>query len=235
MKPLARSDVVLSSGFLAFASHLGFLRGLQTCRVEPSAVVGTSSGALVGALYVAGKSLLQISELLTSTSPLGFLRLSTRPWQGVFDAPRLLALLERELPATFEELGRPFAVGVVDVHRTEHRLICSGALPRAVLASCAVPRLFRPVTLDGVKYEDGGTLDRLGIAAWRLWRPGQSAILHHVARSMGPESNAPLDDLLEVASPRSHNSLWRLHNFESEMQAARLRTEAALQQALEGS
>ena len=44
-------DVILSSGFLAFASHIGFLRALEEADVSVDGICGTSSGALVGALW----------------------------------------------------------------------------------------------------------------------------------------------------------------------------------------
>lgn len=52
------------------------------------------------------------------------------------------------LPATFEELQRPFAVGVVDA-RGIHRVVARGPLPAAVAASAAIPLIFTPVRIPG--------------------------------------------------------------------------------------
>ena len=49
-------DVVLSSGFLAFASHSGFLKAIDNAGLAVSGVMGTSAGALTGSLYCAGYS-----------------------------------------------------------------------------------------------------------------------------------------------------------------------------------
>lgn len=224
-KPL---DVILSSGFLAFASHLGFLRGLERSNVSPSALVGTSSGALVGALYCAGHSVDAIAQLLTSAPPLRFLRPSLRPWRGAFDSTPLLRLLEAHLPARFEELRWPFAVGVMELEGGRHWLLRDGALPLAVLASCAVPRLISPVAIAGTRFVDGGAADRLGVRAWRTWRPEKAGILHRVERSMGSEHAQDPAGLLTVNSPRSGNSLFRLREFDVQMAAACERTYAVL-------
>lgn len=217
-------DVILSSGFLAFASHLGFLTALGDLELTPTCLVGTSSGALVGSLIAAGSSVSRVASLLTSSRPLAFLRPHWAPWEGAFAAGPLLTLLRRELPETFEELSIPFAVGVAQADTKVHQLVSSGSLPEAVLASCAVPRLLRPVTLGGERYVDGGAADRTALGSWRRWRPGQSAILHRVERSMGTEVAHPMPMVVEVVSPRSNNSLWRLRDFDQEMQRARERT-----------
>ena len=47
-------DLVLSSGFLAFARHVGVLRAVERSGQDVTGVCRTSSGALVGALWAAG-------------------------------------------------------------------------------------------------------------------------------------------------------------------------------------
>ena len=48
--------MVLSSGFLAFASHSGFLKAVDRAGLAVGGVMGTSAGALSGSLYSAGYS-----------------------------------------------------------------------------------------------------------------------------------------------------------------------------------
>lgn len=61
--------------------------------------------------------------------------------------------LRQLLPATFEELPVPLAVGVVD-HSGKHVLIRSGPLPEAVAASAAIPMIFSAVDIPG-EYTQG--------------------------------------------------------------------------------
>ena len=49
-------DLVLSSGFLAFAAHSGFLEAVTEAALPIHSVMGTSSGALSGSLFCAGYS-----------------------------------------------------------------------------------------------------------------------------------------------------------------------------------
>ena len=62
-------ELILSSGFLAFASHLGFLRAVEESTVSVSGLCGTSSGALIGALWLAGVKIKDIAEIVQEQAP----------------------------------------------------------------------------------------------------------------------------------------------------------------------
>lgn len=224
---MTRGDVLLSSGFLGFASHLGFLEALDGMEFGIDALVGTSSGALVGSLFAAKWKPREIERFLTQSAPIRHVAISARPWRGLFELAPLIRLLERELPATFEQLPVPFAVGVSTTER-EHRLITSGSLSLAVAASCAVPGLFHPVSLGDVSYSDGGATDRVGLGAWSAWRPNKTCLVHRIERSLGVEKDNDVVATRVVVSPRSRNSLLRLRNFDAERRSAFARTTALL-------
>lgn len=231
MIPGARPDLILSSGFLAFGRHVGFLRGLEAAGVDFDAVVGTSSGSIVGALYVAGHSPRAIEAMLEEfRRPILKLRLHARPLHGVFSMRSLISFLRPRLPARIEDLPRPFAVGVMDADG-RHRLLVDGPLPEAIAASSAVPRLFAPVRVGDAHYRDGGAVDRLGVAAWRKWRGPRDAIVHRVARTLGAVTVDELDDLVVVDSPPSGASLFSLGDVAAQIREGEARTKAALMEA----
>jgi predicted acylesterase/phospholipase RssA len=220
-------DLVLSSGFLAFARHIGFLEAVEARQIEVDAVIGTSSGAMVGALWTAGVSLDEIARELSARAPIKSLGLHAQPWRGVFSMRPVIERLRAMLPERIEELPRPFAVGVVD-RMNRYRLLTRGPIVEAVAASCAMPRVFAPVEVDGQPFADGGAADRLGIEAWRNWRPHQTAIVHHVQRSAGREVEVDLRGLTVVRTPRSGASFWSLGPFEAQREEARELTHSAL-------
>lgn len=213
-------DVVLSSGFLAFARHIGFLSALEARGLRAEAVVGTSSGSMVGALWLAGLGEHALVEELGATAPLLRLAPSTRPWRGLLDMRPVVRRLRARLPARIEDLSRPFAVGVMN-ERGEHELLTRGPLAEAIAASCAMPTLFRAVVVEGVAYRDGGAVDRLGLDAWRRWRPGQRAVAHWVERTAGREVETGLSDVFVVRSPRSRARLWSLGDFRAQLEESR--------------
>ena len=220
-------ELLLSSGFLAFARHVGFLEAVEEQGYRARALVGTSSGALVGSLWAAGARGRDLRELLSARQPLSYLTLTL--WRGLFSLQPMIDFLRDELPATFEELPFPLAVGVVDA-QGQHRLISSGPLPEAVAASCAVPYLFQAVEVSGERLCDGGLRDRLAWEAWRAWRPHahpHEALVHWVARSKGRDVPPPPGARV-VCSPRSHAKLWRLGPFDEQVEESKALTSALL-------
>ena len=109
-----------------------------------------------------------------------------------------------------------------------HELIRSGDLPSAVMASCAMPYVFHAVHVDGRPLRDGGAMDRLGLDAWRAWRPDRSAIAHWVDRTAGRDVQADLRGVRLVKTPRSGAKLWSLGDFDAQRAEARRITAAAL-------
>ena len=216
-------DVVLSSGFLAFAEQAGFLRALEERAIRPAAVVGTSSGALAGALWCAGMPARTILDELCAATPLTQVRLCRRPWTGLLSLQPVMDQLAQNLPRHFDGLTVPLGVGVVDAQR-QPVLLTTGALVEAVAASCAIPVLFAPVVLEGRTYRDGGVADRTALTAWQQWRPGRSALLHLLDRTSGaPEGPLP-QGVRVFRSPRSGAALWDLGDVEARYEAVRTRT-----------
>ena len=211
-------DLILSSGFLAFARHIGVLMEVE--RPEIDAVVGTSSGALVGALWAAGHSPETICDWIAERRPMSLIGLHLRPWRGALSLRPLEAFLRERLPARFDELQHPLAVGVID-HKGDHLLLMSGDLPSAVTASCAMPMVFHPVEVDGHLYQDGGAADRLALGPWRQWRPGREAIAHRVQRTAGKDLADVLDDVTLVETPRSGASFLSLGDVRGQVAEAK--------------
>jgi len=211
-------DLVLSSGYLAFARHCGFLRAVEESGLQVDGVCGTSSGALVGALWSAGGTAEEIAVELSRQRPRDVMRLRWAFWGGLFSLEPLIERLRDWLPATFEELGRPFGVGVVGPDGAE--VIASGPLVEAVAASCAMPYVFAPVRLGARRYVDGGAADRVGLAGWRELRGERDALVHLVERTRGREVPLP-EGVPVVRTPRSGASFGSLGDFEGQLEEAR--------------
>ena len=220
-------DLVLSSGFLAFARHCGFLDAVEDAIASGGLTVdgicGTSSGALVGALWAAGWPARRIADELGGAPPLRWMKLSPTPWRGLFSMQRVVAHLARLLPARIEDLPRPFGVGVVGPDGGAC-LLTEGPLAESVAASCAMPVVFTPVPLEGGAYHDGGAVDRLGMAAWRAARGPRPTIVHLVRRSAGPESEPLPEDVRVVHSERSGATFFSLGDMYGQAEETRAAT-----------
>ena len=116
-------DLILSSGFLAFARHIGVLEAVEQLGIQTDGICGTSSGAMVGALYAAGHSLQTIASELYIPRPIQMVSFSWRPWCGLLSMGPVQEKLTQMLPETFEELERPFGVGLCTMSR--ERVLCT--------------------------------------------------------------------------------------------------------------
>ena len=225
--PVPPADLLLSSGFLAFARHLGVLRAIEGQGVAVDAVVGTSSGALIGALWAAGHGADALVEDLRSLRPIGLMRLHRRPWRGLFALAPLLEFLRPRLPATFAELPRPLALGVA-TRGGGHRLLSAGPLPEAVVASCSMPYVFAPTWIAGERYADGGAADRLAIGPLRRWRDPAHIIAHRVRRTAGKDLQDDLGGALLIETPASGASFFNMGDFVGQVRQAESIALAAL-------
>jgi NTE family protein len=212
-------DLILSSGFLAFARQAGFLKGVEEEGLSVEAVFGTSSGALVGALYAAGMPLSNIEQQIAAAHPPQFFRLQPYFWRGLFSLDPLVDWLSQRLPPTFAQLQCPLAVGV-QIPDGSFQFLREGDLPQAVAASCAMPYVFSPIRLNGQIYRDGGAADRLGISAWRMLRPNRTAIVHLVERTAGKDVDTDHSGLSLVRSQRSGARLWSLGDVRAQIAEA---------------
>ena len=213
-------DVVLSSGFLAFARHIGVLDALEEKNMTIDAICGTSSGAMVGALYAAGFTPDQIAEELYIPRPISMVNISWQPWRGLFCMPSVHSKLQQLLPKRIEDLPKPLGIGLCTMERKKY-LCTKGSLVDAIIASCAVPYLFVPHEVDGNLYRDGGFADRLMAEDWRAYRNPKNTLIHIVDRSNGVAEERGTEGCLIIRTPRSFAKLWDIGDFQQQRQEAK--------------
>ncbi len=164
--------LVLSGGAVRGFIHVGFLEALEAAGLRPSRVVGTSAGALAGALYCAGVPPAEIAAL---AGRIGWLTLGrlTRPGIAFLDNARMGEFLERWIGPgrTFESLEIPLRVVAVDLLRGERVVLGEGPVAPAVRASTAIPGIFTPVPWRDTLLVDGGILENFPVPTARAWSP----------------------------------------------------------------
>ena len=143
--------------------------------IRPDLVVGTSVGAINGALVAADPTPTAVdrlrevwgqlaSEGILAGSVLARVGTLVRTRTHLHSGEPLRALLDEHLPVgTFAELAVPFQCVAASIERAAEHWFTDGALVPAVLASCAVPGLLPPVELDGEHYLDGGLVHSIPV------------------------------------------------------------------------
>lgn len=190
--------LVLSGGSVRGAAHLGVLEVLQREGLRFDFVVGTSAGAMAGAIYCAGVDLEKAQRVALGLRWVKLARL-VRSRLGFLDSRKLEDHLSDLIGlVTFEELPIPLAVVTADLMCEEIVVLREGPVARAVRASCALPGIFTPVEWEGRLLVDGGLLNNLPVS---------------LAREMGAEYVIAVD-LLPPSElerpPRSLLETWYL-------------------------
>ena len=163
--------------------------------------MGTSSGALIGALYSAGYNPEDILEKIISTKFLDVVSITPFDFSGLFSLNPTIEYLKKYLPQNFEDLHVKFSCCVVNRNK-KHLIVDSGDLVSAVCASFSIPRIFKPVKIDCISdgpFQDGGIVDRIGLYN-RIINDNISrdeiTLIHLIKKSQSVSSNNFYDDLL---------------------------------------
>lgn len=195
--PALRTALVLSGGGAKGLAHIGVLRVLDSLGVRPDLIVGSSMGAIIGAMYASGYSGRQIDSLAHAL-PIADLFRVYQP-----RAPRSLGLLqplviweqgdrrfnlqsaaveEAEVNAlvnaamlkgnlmargNFDSLPIPFRAVAADLRNRTSVVLASGDLAQAVRASFAIPLVFAPESVNGRVLADGGLTANIPITVAR--------------------------------------------------------------------
>lgn len=162
--------LVLGAGGARGFAQIGVIEALEARGLNIVAVSGSSSGALVGGIYAAGK-LAEFREQLLRMNRSHFLRLLDpgMPHAGLLRGGRLVdAMREVVGDPPIESLPLTFTAVAVDLQRQRVVWLRSGPLWDALRASFAIPGLFTPHEVDGRLLVDGGLLAPLPITATRL-------------------------------------------------------------------
>jgi NTE family protein len=166
---------VLGGGGVLGAAEVGMLRALLESAVRPDLVLGTSVGAINGALVAADPTRDAVARLtslwssLASSdvfggSPVRRLRNVARTGTHLHPNDPLRILLRAELgDASIEELEVPFQCCAASIERAAEHWFTSGSTVDAVLASSAVPGLLPPVRIGEEHFLDGGLVDSIPV------------------------------------------------------------------------
>lgn len=219
-------ELILSSGFLAFAHHSAFLASVEELNLNVKGIMGTSSGALAGAMFAAGYKAEEISKELTRLAPIKLMKFSPHPAKGIMKLNPVAERLKKLLPEKIEDLNIAFAAGVVN-KKYKFVMLDKGPLVPAICASMAIPVVFQPVEIAGAEngpFMDGGLKDRVGFRDWTQSPHSKEEhlkLVHIINKSTklsgSDQINTDLDRNIKVLeSPKSGEFFFRLKHFDQQ-------------------
>ena len=172
----ARTAFVLGGGGLLGAVEVGMLRALFEAGVRPDLVLGTSVGALNGALLAADPGDGVIDRLVGlwesaaggrdvyADGPVRQVRRAVRTGTHLHSSRPLRERLGAELgDRSFADLEVEFQCCAASIERAAEHWFTQGRVVDAVVASAAVPGLLRPAVVGGEHFLDGGIVNSIPV------------------------------------------------------------------------
>jgi len=192
-----RTGLVLSGGGAKGFAHVGLFKILDSLQIRPDFIVGSSIGAIAGALYASGYTgeqidsltrALPIANVIRSYSPAAPGVISSLPafavWEnngsgftlqtgavreGEVNALMSALMLRGNLLARgdFDRLPIPLRVIGTRLSTRKAVVLSKGDLAQAVRASFAIPLIFSPGIVGTDVLMDGGVSDNIPVATAR--------------------------------------------------------------------
>ncbi len=202
-----RIGVVLSSGGgRGVFAHTGFMQAIEQLHIDVCAVAGCSAGALVGGIYASGAEIQHWSEAIANINPADYWK--PDPWwkfmwqmvvrkgrgyTGISDSKTAIDFIRRHIAAqTFDECRMPFYCLAFNLTYGSKMLFDTGDLAPRIMASAAIPILYRPVEIDGEWFSDGAAIELAPTDAVCCKQNLDILIVHHTAaiERSGPDGLA---------------------------------------------
>jgi NTE family protein len=165
---------VLGGGGVLGAAEVGMLRALFERDITPDLVLGTSVGALNGAMVARDPTpgvIGRMAELWTSAAQNGdvygdrrlrTVRRAMSTGTHIYSPRPMTERLREEFgDLTFEQLPVRFQVCAASIERAAEHWFDSGPVVDAIVASAAVPGLLPPARVGDEHYLDGGIVNSI--------------------------------------------------------------------------
>ncbi len=154
--------LTLSGGGARGFAHLGVMDVLGEYNLKPTAISGTSMGAIMGVFIAAGYRPKDVIEILQNEKLYSFYNLRKSTKGGILNMDFLRNLLDKYIgDIKFEDLEIPLTVCATNLNSGEAELFSSGLFIEYIVASASIPFVFEPVKMGNRLYLDGGMVNNM--------------------------------------------------------------------------
>lgn len=165
--PQGGISLALGGGAVLGAAHIGVLKAFDEKNIKISAISGTSIGALIASLYAFGKKPSQIEEFITELEWLDVTGFTLSKY-GILSNEDLGKHITKHIgEVDFSESDIPLFLIATDLSDGKKKILNTGRVSQAVMASTCIPGIFVPVEIDGQLLVDGGLVENVPISPLR--------------------------------------------------------------------
>ncbi|MBF13365.1 MAG: hypothetical protein CMF46_03265 [Legionellales bacterium] len=156
--------LVLGGGGERGIAHIGVLQALNELNIVPDLIVGTSAGAIVGAVYAQHG---QMNDLATLTERhfKDFIQYTSRtlPY-SISNSSKLEAFLHRLFGGkSLSDFKIPVVVVATNLEFGNTTAFSTETASQALLASASIPGLYPPVVIGNQNFVDGAVSNNLPV------------------------------------------------------------------------
>jgi len=189
-----RIGLALGSGAGRGWAHIGVVRALARAGIDADVICGTSIGALVGGVYLAGH-LDTLEDWARGLNKLKLLRyLDVKIGGGFIGGARLMTLIRDNIgEITVESLGKPYAAIAAELPSGHEIWLRDGPLIDAMRASFALPGVFPPVKRDNHWLVDGALVNPVPVSVCRALGARLVIAVNLNADVLGKRKGAPAE------------------------------------------
>jgi NTE family protein len=147
--------LALGSGGIRGFTHIGVLKALEQEKIPVDVYFGCSVGSLISVLSANGLSPSEIEKRAFSLKWYDLVDL-TIPKNGFIQGRKLNQFIQKNLTVnTFENLQKPVYAVMTNSKTGVVQYAHTGPIADSIQASCSIPGIFRPKTIQGIEYVDG--------------------------------------------------------------------------------
>lgn len=162
-----QTGFALSGGFIKGIAHLGMLQALFENKIYPDILSGTSAGAIVSAFIADGKQPFEILQLFSQRCFTDLAKIRPNK-ESLMKMDYFIDFLKDNLKAKrIEDLSIPTIITATDFDHGRSIHFTKGEITKRIAASCCIPILFPPISINGTHYVDGGLFMNIPISPIR--------------------------------------------------------------------
>ncbi len=144
-------------------AHVGVLKAFNECGFPIHSISGSSVGAIVGALYASGLSVLDLEDIVDNVSITDFIQFKLSK-KALFSSEAIERFIISKIgDISFDACKIPLNIAATNILSGKTEWLCDYSIPvaKAVRASASIPGIFSPTKIQDAYFIDGSVTAHL--------------------------------------------------------------------------